>query len=116
MRRILLFAYGTLLDKNIQRRVFGRTVETQPARLAGWQVVAKAVRRRYPGIVRAGGKGAAGALLTLDLRERAKADVYEGAPEFYRRVRVTVRVGRQPVRCWVYVPMSSDWCRRLRPS
>jgi gamma-glutamylcyclotransferase (GGCT)/AIG2-like uncharacterized protein YtfP len=105
MRRILLFAYGTLLDEKVQRRVFGRVVvETVPARLAGWRVVPRAVLGRYPGIVKATGEATAGALLRLDSRELAKADAYEDAPKLYRRRRVNARAGRQAVRVWVYVP------------
>jgi len=104
MRRILLFAYGTLLDEKIQRRVFGRILKQTPARLPGWRVLPRAVRRRYPGIVRAAGKGAAGGLLELRAGELAKVDGYEDAPRLYRRVRVTVAVGGRRLRCWVYKP------------
>lgn len=104
MCRILLFAYGTLLDERVQRRVFGRVVEARPARLPGWRVVPRAVRGRYPGIARTAGEGAAGALLKVDSNGLARADFYEGTPKLYRRLRVSVQAGRRRLRCWVYVP------------
>ncbi len=102
--RIALFAYGTLLDAKVQRRVFGREVDVMPARLTGWSVRQNLVRGRYPGIVRADGANATGGVLRITAAERALADVYEGAPQLYRRERVTARVGTKRVRCWVYVP------------
>jgi gamma-glutamylcyclotransferase (GGCT)/AIG2-like uncharacterized protein YtfP len=104
MPRIFLFAYGTLLDKEVRRRVFGREVETRPAVLAGWCVAPRSVRGRYPGIVRATGSKSAGALLILRPRELANADAYEDAPRLYRRVRIAALVGRYARRCWIYVP------------
>jgi gamma-glutamylcyclotransferase (GGCT)/AIG2-like uncharacterized protein YtfP len=115
MHRILLFAYGTLLDEEVQRRVFGRAVAMQPARLAGWRVTPRSVAGRFPGIVRAGGARTAGALLRLSSSDLGMADAYEEAPRLYRRKRVTARIGRRPLRCWVYVPADARVASERRP-
>jgi gamma-glutamylcyclotransferase (GGCT)/AIG2-like uncharacterized protein YtfP len=104
MYRVRIFAYGTLLDEKVQRRVFGRVIELIPARLPGWEIVRGAVRGGFAGIVPAPGGETSGAMLKIDSRELALADRYEDAPQFYRRLRVTARAGRHPVRTWVYVP------------
>src|SRR5689334_19465578 len=103
-RRILLFAYGTLLDAKVQRRVFGREMRVTPARLLGWSVRPRFVRGRYPGILKATGATAVGGVLRITARELAQADAYEDAPRLYRRVRVSVEAGAPRVRCWVYLP------------
>ncbi|HVU17796.1 MAG TPA: gamma-glutamylcyclotransferase family protein [Candidatus Didemnitutus sp.] len=104
MRSPRLFAYGTLLDGTIQRRVFGRTVAPAPASVAGWRVMPTLVRARYPGVVRADRAETRGGILVLRSGELTKADAYEDAPRLYRRCRVTARSGRASVRCWMYVP------------
>jgi gamma-glutamylcyclotransferase (GGCT)/AIG2-like uncharacterized protein YtfP len=104
MRRILLFSYGTLLEEKIQRRVFGRLVTGPAGRLEGWHVAPRAVRGRYPGIVRANGEGTTGRVLELAPGDLARADAYEDTPVLYRRLRVSVKVGRRAVRCWIYAP------------
>ncbi len=108
--RILLFAYGTLLDAKVQRQVFGREVGLVPGQLTGWRVRRQFVRGRYPGIVRAAGKTVMGGVLRVTAADLARADVYEDAPRLYQRQRVTVKVSSKAVRCWVYVPtpMSSN--------
>ncbi|HET7536289.1 MAG TPA: gamma-glutamylcyclotransferase family protein [Candidatus Didemnitutus sp.] len=100
--RVLLFAYGTLLDPGVQRRVFGREVAVTPARLMGWAVKQNFVHGRYPGIVATKDGNTAGGLLRITANELAGADAYEDAPKLYRRVRVTVRAGAKRLRCWVY--------------
>jgi len=104
MRRILLFAYGTLLDRRVQRRVFGRTPATVAARLENWTVRRRAVRGRYPGIAPARGRMTLGRVLDLATGELRRADTYEDAPHLYRRRRVRVRLAGGTAPCWVYVP------------
>ena len=104
MRRILLFAYGTLLDHAVQRRVFGRPVNSAGARLAGWAVRARMVRGRYPGIERAAGAAAPGRVLELGRGDLGRADAYEDAPRLYRRRRMRVRRAHRTLAAWVYVP------------
>jgi len=103
-RRILLLAYGTLLEAKVKRRVFGREVAIVPARLEGWTVRPRFVCGRYPGIVPEEGAITVGGVLRITANELAQADVYEDAPRLYRRVRVIASVNARNVRCWVYVP------------
>jgi gamma-glutamylcyclotransferase (GGCT)/AIG2-like uncharacterized protein YtfP len=102
--RILLFAYGTLLDAKVQRRVFGREVVVTPARVNGWQVKQRLVRGRYPGIVATPRASTPGGVLKITAAELRRADAYEDAPQLYQRVRLAARVGAKRVRCWAYVP------------
>lgn len=102
--RILLFAYGTLLEATVQRRVLGREVLVMPAKLAGWKVKRRFVRGRYPGIVASKGASAAGGVLRVTAEELARADAYEDVPRLYRRARAAANVGAKRMRCWVYVP------------
>ena len=104
MRGVFLFAYGTLQDDAVQRRVFGRRIAARPAQLRGWRIVANQVRDRYPGVARQAGGATRGGLPALRTGELARADRYEDAPRLYRRIRVVARSGRGSVRCWVYVP------------
>jgi gamma-glutamylcyclotransferase (GGCT)/AIG2-like uncharacterized protein YtfP len=101
---VRLFVYGTLLDDKIQRRVFGRNPMHEAARLPGWRVVPRAVRGKYPGVMRRGNSRLAGALLRIDRRELLRADEYEDAPRLYRRQRVMACCGARKTRCWIYVP------------
>jgi len=105
MYRICLFAYGTLLDERMQRRVFGRVLVAMSARLPGWRVAPRLVRGRYPGIVREAGATAAGAVLKINSAELARADAYEGA--LYARCRVSACARSRIVRAWVYVPVAT---------
>jgi gamma-glutamylcyclotransferase (GGCT)/AIG2-like uncharacterized protein YtfP len=101
---VRLFVYGTLLDDKIQRRVFGRNPIQEMARLPGWRIIPRAVRRKYPGATQRADSILAGALLRIDRRELLHADEYEAAPRLYRRQRVTVCCGLRKIRCWIYVP------------
>lgn len=104
MRSPQLFAYGTLLDAAVQRRVFGRTIDATPARVQGWRVMPALVRARYPGVVPLENSQTRGGVLSLRPGELKVADAYEDAPRLYRRHRVTARTARATVRCWMYVP------------
>lgn len=104
MHRVRLFAYGTLLDEKIQRRVFGRAIPVQSAVLPNWRVRRRSVHGRYDGIVPVRRASTPGGMLRIDARELRRADRYEGAPDFYRRQRVKIRAGRRSLAAWVYVP------------
>ena len=94
----LLFAYGTLLDPDVQRSVIGRTVQSRPDTLPGY--------RR--GVLRSGGasyfiaipdeQGAIdGGILEVTREELERIDEYEG--DEYERARVRLGSG---IFAWVY--------------
>ena len=94
-----LFAYGTLRDAPIQQSVFGRLLDGDPDRLAGWrrgQVVIEG--ETYPMAEPDPASELDGRLYQLTQDDLALADAYEG--ETYRRIRVTLMSGRQ---AWFYV-------------
>ena len=104
-----LFAYGTLQDPGVQRRLFGRvfagTADALPGYRLDWlgardpAAVATSGIVRHP-IVHATGAAAdrvPGLRLQLSAAELAHADAYEG--DDYRRVRVTLASGAP---AWVY--------------
>lgn len=91
-----LFSYGTLLDPNVQRRVFGGGVVAEPASLPGHatvdvritdpEVIAASGSRVHPGLARATGQSVEGAVLRLSEEQLAAADTYEVADDARRRV------------------------------
>lgn len=93
-----LFAYGTLLDPKVQRRVIGRTVEGRPDTLPRYR---KGVLQ-LPGaayfIAIPDEQGEIdGGVLEVTPMELRRIDRYEG--EAYERARVTLRSGTE---AWVY--------------
>jgi len=99
---MIFFAYGTLLDPEYQRELFGRAVPTAPATLAGWRAVF--TESGYLTIVPHSGGSVRGALVTVDDRELAICDAWEDVPLY---ARVDVRVERHDdgttVDTWAYV-------------
>jgi gamma-glutamylcyclotransferase (GGCT)/AIG2-like uncharacterized protein YtfP len=98
---MIFFSYGTLLDPEYQRELFGRAVPTEPATLDGWRAVF--TESGYLTIVPDAGGSVRGALVTVDERELAICDAWEDVP-LYARVDVRVR-GHDgtPVDTWAYV-------------
>jgi gamma-glutamylcyclotransferase (GGCT)/AIG2-like uncharacterized protein YtfP len=104
---VIFFSYGTLLDPDYQRELFGGTVPTTPATLHGWRAVFTesgylTIVPRADGIVR-------GALVTVDERELAICDAWEDVP-LYERVPVRVHGddgapvgGGATIDTWAYV-------------
>lgn len=93
-----LFVYGTLQDADVQRRVFGRTVEGTPDVLDGYrkaQITLDGVV--YPIAVADSMGTISGRILDVTAHELIDMDAYEGKE--YRRVRVILRSG---VETWVY--------------
>ncbi len=98
---MIFFSYGTLLDPEYQRELFGRAVPTTPATLAGWRAVF--TESGYLTIVRDPAASARGALVEVDERELAICDAWEDVPLY---ARVDVRVERDDganVDTWAYV-------------
>jgi gamma-glutamylcyclotransferase (GGCT)/AIG2-like uncharacterized protein YtfP len=103
-----LFVYGTLLERPIRDSVLGQSVlRTERAAAQGrWEKATEypAASFRHPV------SEISGELVWL-IPERfevslQRADHYEGAPRFYRRVRIRVRVGEKEV--WAY---AYEWVR-----
>lgn len=119
--RNLLFSYGTLRQPAVQLTLFGRRLIEVPDRLAGFRV--DTIHIAEPDIVNLSGNathlilrrdsGARdpidGAVLTLDARELAIADDYEG--DAYVRIAVTLASGR---RAFVYVASAGSGDRSDR--
>jgi gamma-glutamylcyclotransferase (GGCT)/AIG2-like uncharacterized protein YtfP len=106
----LLFSYGTLQQRDVQRSTFGRDLDGRPDAIVGYEleyvtitdphVVATSGSDRHPIIKPSGDSGAAieGTVFTLSPADLAAADEYE--VDAYRRVAVPLRSGGQ---AWVYV-------------
>ena len=94
-----LFAYGTLLDPQVQQLVFGRLVPGQPDSLPGFVKRERSVEGRYPEVIPDTGSGArvCGQRLYLEAPELARADVYETS--LYFRELAVLESG---MRAWVY--------------
>jgi hypothetical protein len=109
-RPVLLFSYGTLQDKNVQRANFGRELEGRPDALPGYtqrlvtiadpQVLAISGKSQHP-IVQPSlnpQDEVCGLVLELTEPELALADAYEVSE--YKRVSARLKSG---VQAWVYI-------------
>lgn len=106
-----VFAYGTLLSYQRQKRLFGRRIAWEPAVLLGWRRV-RCVGR-YFGIVTDRGSRTDGGVFLLTGSELAAADRWEGVPDLYRRRRVRVSSSGRRLACWAYVPVRRPAGRKL---
>ena len=95
------FAYGTLLDPEYQRELFGREVPTARATLPGWRTVF--TESGFLTIVRRPGAVVSGALVTVDERERAICDAWEDVPLYTLVSVVAVDTSGQDVETWAYI-------------
>jgi len=95
----LLFSYGSLQNREIQLRTFGRELNGREDSLPGYVVVkhepspANLSRSSNPG------DEVRGMVFEITEAELAEADEYEAA-DGYRRVLVTLQSG---LRAWVYM-------------
>lgn len=87
-----LFAYGTLLDENIQKNILGRLVKGTPDHLLGYR---KTMRRfssgTYPDLTHDSTCEVDGQVFDLSADELERCDRYEG--DEYRRVKLTLKSG-----------------------
>lgn len=96
-----LFSYGTLLDPEVQKIIFGYCCSTREALLAGWAVYASSddgylfIKPAKHGIV-------TGRILRVDTAALRSADLWEEVP-LYRREKVLVTVDDGTgVEAWTY--------------
>ncbi|MFE2146557.1 GDSL-type esterase/lipase family protein [Streptomyces sp. NPDC059456] len=104
----ILFSFGTLRDEQVQTALFGRTVPTSPASLAGYTtrplpitdpaVIAASGLDVHLILERKLGSAVEGAVLHLTDRELAAADAYE--VDDYARRRVVLTSGES---VWAYL-------------
>jgi gamma-glutamylcyclotransferase (GGCT)/AIG2-like uncharacterized protein YtfP len=106
----LLFSYGTLRQREVQLRIFGRELDGRPAAIVGYEldcvtitdhhVVATSGSDRHPILRPSDRAGAAieGTVFAISEADLAAADEYE--VDDYVRVAVPLRSGEQ---AWVYV-------------
>lgn len=105
-----LFSYGTLRERDVQQRLFGRLLEGDEDALLGYRTESLEVRNaaavgtsgivRHPVVLPTGNDAdrVPGTLFQLTASELARADEYEAGD--YRRVQVRLASGRQ---AWLYV-------------
>ncbi len=110
MTTTLLFSYGTLQDRNVQRAHFGRELQGRPDAMPGYrqtliaindpQVVATSGKTHHPIVEPSADRSdeVAGTVFEITAQELAAADRYEVSD--YRRVSVKLKSG---VAAWVYV-------------
>ena len=106
----LLFSYGTLRQREVQLRTFGRELDGRPDAIVGYEldyvtitdphVVATSGSDRHPILRPSDRAGAAieGTVFAISEADLAAADEYE--VDDYVRVAVPLRSGEQ---AWVYV-------------
>jgi gamma-glutamylcyclotransferase (GGCT)/AIG2-like uncharacterized protein YtfP len=104
----LVFAYGTLQDEELQRRLFGCALIGSNAFLPGWSLFASAedgylfIKPDPPGSV-------SGSLLALDATALQTADRWEEFPQLYQREKVAVRLEDGTWReAWVYTRRQAE--------
>ena len=95
-----LFAYGTLLEKEVQLGVFSRLLGGQNDGLSGYRISDLKVADRYPTLdhTKDNQDNIIGRVFTLTPDELVKADEYEG--EGYERMEITLDSGKK---AWVYI-------------
>jgi gamma-glutamylcyclotransferase (GGCT)/AIG2-like uncharacterized protein YtfP len=98
-----LFVYGTLVESSERRRLLGREIGAEPARLDGY---VRGRRRHYFVAAQAGASVEGAILRGLSSGDFAILDEYEDLPRLYTRERVVVsdREGRA-LECWIYLPI-----------
>ena len=99
-----IFSYGTLREADVQRELFGRTLEADDDALTGFRIDMVAISNpevvrmsgsaEHPGLVRTDDPGdrVEGQALAVTATELAAADAYEAADYF--RAAVTLESGR----------------------
>jgi gamma-glutamylcyclotransferase (GGCT)/AIG2-like uncharacterized protein YtfP len=109
-RRIALFSYGTLRQRDVQLANYGRLLDEQADVLPGYRLIP--VEITDPDVVRVSGKAVhtiavasgdpadrvPGAIFALSEAELAVTDSYE--TDAYARIETTLESGRT---AWVYV-------------
>jgi hypothetical protein len=107
---VLLFSYGTLRQRDVQRSTFGRELDGRPDAIVGFDldyvtitdphVIATSGTDRHPILKHTDRPGAEvqGTVFAISRAELAAADEYE--VDDYRRVSVPLRSGQH---AWVYV-------------
>jgi gamma-glutamylcyclotransferase (GGCT)/AIG2-like uncharacterized protein YtfP len=97
----ILFAYGTLLDEKVQKKLFGTNLKSlHKARLHGWKIH---THEEYPFIAPEEGYIVEGILVELSTRELLIADEWEETPHVYRRELLEIqRIDGINMNAWVY--------------
>lgn len=97
----LLFAYGTLQDKEVQLRVLGRVLEGKKDRLEGYELIPNLVYQKYPGVVANFHQSVNGMLYRILDADWALLDDYE--TQAYCRKPLLLKSNQT---AWVYLPES----------
>lgn len=100
-----LFVYGSLHEPEVQIRLVGRTIESKPDSLKGYERDFSLLPP-YPVALPAEKSIIQGHILEITSEELAQFDIYE--TEAYDRIRVTLESGTET---WVYVG-NLDWFRQ----
>ena len=97
----ILFAYGTLMEPQVQQAVLGAVQEGIPDVLPGYRKIERAVLDTYPGLEHTPDEksGVDGLRFEISKEALQGADAYEGSL-YYRKV-LKLNSG---VTAWVYLP------------
>jgi gamma-glutamylcyclotransferase (GGCT)/AIG2-like uncharacterized protein YtfP len=96
-----LFAYGTLLDPDVQLAVIGRRLNGEPDSLTKYRLSSLLDGSAYPNIVGDPSGRVEGRVLEITIEELDRMDDYEG--DLYIRERIALDSGRY---AWVYIGTS----------
>ncbi len=102
---MIFFSYGTLLDPEYQRELFGRRLPTRPAVVHDWRAVFTA--SGYLTIVPRPGSLVRGALVEADDEQLAICDAWEEVP-LYTRTPLIAVVDVESIETWAYVRPAVD--------
>lgn len=97
----LLFVYGTLKDKEIQKLLLGRELESEEATLEDHAVYVD--KSGYYFLKEEVGSYTKGLILHITEEELKKIDKWEEVPIDYYRKKVTATVKEKLVDCFVYL-------------
>ena len=93
-----VFAYGTLLQPDVQQNVFNRVLVGIPSSIRGYEVCTVVIDgEEYPSLRESHTAEVKGEIFTLTDEELQRADVYEGVE--YTRKRILTEHKEE---CWVY--------------
>lgn len=97
-----IFAYGTLLEPDIQLQLFGRQLEAESTALLN--NYRKYTHEKYPYILPSKGSLVEGKIIFLTKAELEIADRWEEVPVAYTRQKVQVKEGNHTLtEVWAYI-------------
>ena len=93
-----IFTYGTLGEPAVQKKIFGRIIESKKDVLEGYEMSKIKIENIYPIIVEKADSSIEGLVISVTSRELKLADIYE--TKEYQREKLVLKSGKK---AWVYI-------------